>query len=238
MSLKSSRPEYKIRLPISKKMCSFTAFNMKTERTLMLATNGENEDEMTSAVINAVNDNLRTTGIKAEELAQCELELLLINMRAKAVGEVIKLTVSDPENMQFQYDSEVALDEIKITQDSKFSDKVAVEEGQTIIKFHVPTVSDVQNLKLEEEGGEDFDRQISILANCVDSIVQGEEVYHKADCAEGEIQEFLLSLTAKDFQLISEKFLNRLPYIRTFVKATRPDGEEFSVEVSGLASFL
>ena len=234
--IKSSRPEYKLRLPVSNKQCNYTAFNMRTERTLMLATAGENEDEMTTAVINAVNDNLRTANIKAEELPACELELLLINMRAKAVGEVIKLTVADPDNQHFSHDAEVALDEIKIKKDHKFSDKVRVQE-ETIIKFHVPTTNDTQDLELEDEGN-DFDRQIAILANCVDSIVVEEEVYHAADVGREEIRNFLLDLDAKDFQAITEKFLNRLPYVRTDVKCTRPDGTEFKVEVAGLASFL
>lgn len=231
--LKSTRPEYPLELPLSKKKISYTAFTMRTERTLMMATESENTDEITSAIINCLNDHITTAGVVAEDLPQAEAELVLLNMRAKSVGERIQMTVTDPDDGEV-YPTTVDLQKISIQRDPKFQDLIELSSGVTI-QLRLPGLTTVTGLNDDEN---EFDQIIHILARCVKSIVDGEECYMAVDLQLEEIKEFLLDLDSGDFKKITENFFNRMPKLSHKVKVKKADGKFLTVEVSGIASFL
>ena len=198
-----------------------------------MATEGENTDEITSAVINCLNDHIRTADVKAEDLPQAEAELLLLNMRAKSVGEKIQMSVTDPEDGKV-YPATIDLQKISIQTDSGFSDLIELGNGATL-QLRLPGLTTLTGL--DEEKNE-FDQTIEILAKCVKSIVIEEECLTASEVTIEEIRDFLLDLESGDFKLITEKFFNKMPKLAHKVKVKKPDGKFLTIEVSGIASFL
>jgi hypothetical protein len=231
---RSSRPEYRINLPITKKRIQFSAFNMRTERTMMMATQSGDAGELTSAVTNCLNDHILTEGIKAEDLPQAEAELLLLNMRAKSVGEKISLTVKDPEDEAKTYDVEIDLTDISVNLDPKFKDQVELSDG-TIVQFQVPGLKILDGLDFQDQ---DFDGILELIIRCTKSICVEEEVYTPADTSEQDIKEFYLEMDTNDFTKISEEFFQRMPQLGTTVKVTKDNGDVMEVPITGLNSFL
>lgn len=199
----------------------------------MMATESENTDEITSAIINCLNDHITTAGVVAEDLPQAEAELVLLNMRAKSVGERIQMTVTDPDDGEV-YPTTVDLQKISIQRDPKFQDLIELSSGVTI-QLRLPGLTTVTGLNDDEN---EFDQIIHILARCVKSIVDGEECYMAVDLQLEEIKEFLLDLDSGDFKKITENFFNRMPKLSHKVKVKKADGKFLTVEVSGIASFL
>ena len=231
--LKSARPEYSLELPISRRKVNYTAFTMRTERTLMMATEGENIDEITAAVINCLNDHIRTSDVKAEDLPQAEAELLLLNMRAKSVGEKIQMTLTDPEDGQ-SYPTSIDLQKISIQTDPGFKELIELSNGVTL-QLRLPGLTTLTNF---DEKDNEFDQTMDILSRCVKSIVDGDECYMASDLNMNDIKEFLLDLESGDFKKITEQFFNKMPRLAHKVKVKKPDGKYLTVEVSGIASFL
>ena len=200
----------------------------------MLATMSEDPEEISQAVINTLNDHIKTEGIKAEELPQAEAELLLLWMRAKSVGETVKITVTDPDEPSVTYPVSVKLTDIKVDIDEKFSDQAVLDDG-TILKMKLPGITALDGVG--EESNE-FDSTLMVLANCVKCIIMGEEATMAKDMEMEEIFNFLLDLSSGEFQRLSDSFVTRMPKLHTMVSVTRKDGSKLEVPVNGLASFL
>lgn len=232
---RSQQPTYRLQLPLTKKRIEFQPFTMRSERTLMLATQGGDPDELTAAVINTINDHVLTEGVKAEDLPQAETELVLLNMRAKSVGEKVELKVTDPEFPQQVYDVKVDLTEIKIAVDEDYKDLITLSDG-TMVKLRLPGLLTMKGLIFEEEN--EFDNTLKVLARCIESVVVGEDVYNQAEMTEAEIVDFLLDLDTADFKKITEEFFAKMPSLKTIVEVKRKNGEMLRQEVEGLASFL
>ena len=100
---------------------------------MMLATMEGNPDEITNAVINCIDDHLKSDSIRAEELPQAEAELLILMMRAKSIGEHVDITVTDPDSDD-QYPLKINLAKIKVETEEGFNKLVTLKNG-TILKF-------------------------------------------------------------------------------------------------------
>lgn len=236
MSLRrSDRPEYTLKLPISKETVRFSSFTMRAERTLMLATQGENQEEIINAVCNVIDDHLRGGDIKAEDLPQAEAELLLLNMRAKSIGEKINLIVTDPEDEKSTYEVAVDLNKITIKVDKDFSDCVELKDGR-VIKFALPGMRSLEGIDVEKES--EFDVTMKVLAKSIKQVIDGEEVYSRGDVSTDEFLEFVLDLDQSDFQKISSNFFSKIPTLSHMVKFKRKDGTSGGVLVEGVSSFL
>ena len=75
------------------------------------------------------------------------------------------------------------------------------------------------------------------VAKCISSIVMGEEVYHQADMTTEEIVEWVENLTTEQFTRIME-FFQTMPKLQHTIKLkNRRSGEDFTVELEGLADF-
>ena len=200
----------------------------------MMATAGNNMDEITAAVCNVVNDHLRTSGIKAEELPQSEVELLILNMRAKSVGEKIELIITDPETDK-NYPTNINLSQVKIVEDKAFKSDITLSD-ERILSLKLPGIKSMDGIEMTE--GNEFDSTIDILVRCFKTVVDGDEVYARGDVDDATIKEFFLDLESGDFQKITDSFFNRMPKLQAKVKAKREDGSTLEVLVEGLASFL
>ena len=199
----------------------------------MLATQGGDPEEIQTAVINCLNDHISTPGIKAEELPQCEAELLLINMRAKSVGETLDLVLTDPEDGE-RVEAKVSIPAIEIFVDEKFDTLVRLDD-ECFLQFRLPTMTTAEVIKQEDN---EFDKTLNFLMSCLVSIHVGDEVYQRADTPESEMRDFLMELQSQDWNKINNIFFNRLPGLRAVVKGKKRNGVEFQTEVSGLATFL
>ena len=206
---------------------------MRSERSLMLATEGEYPGEISRAVINTLNDHINTEGISAEDLPQAEAELLLLNMRAKSVGEKISIRITDPELKGVSYPVNIDLTDIQVVVDKDFKDTIKLNDETTIIDLPGLT-----SLDLIDDQEDDFNMTIQMLASCIRCLVIDDETHTKSDTAKSEFVDFLFDLDAGSFQQITDQFLTKLLKLFHTVTVTKKNEETMDYEVVGLASFL
>lgn len=231
--LKSSRPCYSLKLPLTNQRVEYSAFTVRSERTLMLASMGGDMTEIINAVINTVNDHVQTKDIRAEDLPQCEVELLLLNLRAKSVGESLELQVTDSETGN-SYPTKLDLREVTINVSDKFKDKIELSNGMTVC-LKIPSMRTLEGLDNQDN---EFDYSMSVLSRCLQSIVVDDECYAAADLSQQEISDFFLDLSPSDFNMLVSDFLLNMPRMSHTVQVARDDGSTFEAEISGLANFL
>ena len=77
-----------------------------------------------------------------------------------------------------------------------------------------------------------------MIAECIQEIHYGEDIYNKIDISNKEIQEFLDSLDTNQFKKVSD-FFETMPRVRHPVKVINPKTKvEGEIMLEGLQSFL
>ena len=83
-----------------------------------------------------------------------------------------------------------------------------------------------------------MDQSFELIASCIESICNEEEVWAAADCTKKEINEFLESMNSSQFKGI-EKFFETMPKLSHTIPVTNPATKVKSdVVLEGLASFF
>ena len=82
------------------------------------------------------------------------------------------------------------------------------------------------------------DGMFKILYKCVNEIHYGDDVYHRVDISDKDIEDFVEQLTTSQFQKISD-FFETMPKLRHVVEVINPNTKVKSeVVLEGLESFL
>ena len=85
--------------------------------------------------------------------------------------------------------------------------------------------------------GKDQD-PFDVVVNCIDKIVQGEEVHESTDCTKKELRDFIDSMTADQFKNI-QTFFETMPKLQHKVMITNPkSGVESEITLQGLGDFF
>ncbi len=231
---KPIRPEYTTTVPSTGKRVKYQPFSVKEEKILVLAAEGGDTDEITNALTNVLQNCVTSPAdFKVADLALFDVEYLFLKARSKSAGEKIKLTVTDPNDETFSVEHEINIDSIGVKKTEGHTDLVEVSDGVTI-KMKYPDIS-FFNDGVSIESIEDTTK---LIARCVDSIVIGEEVYTSVDMGPDELSEWLDALTTEQFQKISE-FFQTMPKLKHSFTAKNPNtGNEFTVDLEGLADFF
>ena len=231
---KNIRPEYSTTIPSTGKRIKYQPFSVKEEKILVLAAEGEDQDEITNAITNVLQNCVTSPAdFKVEELALFDIEFLFLKARSKSAGEKIKLNVTDPEDETFTVEHEINIDKIGIEKTEGHTDLVEISEGVTI-KMKYPDISFFN----EGVNVATINDTTALIARCIDSIVFGEEVYTAVDMAPGELDDWLDQLTTEQFQKISEFFTTMPKLKHSFTVKNTNTGNDFTIVLEGLADFF
>lgn len=231
---KPSRPEYSTTIPSTGKKIKYQAFTVREEKLLVLAAESEDNDEIANAIENVLSKCVTTPAdFKVADLALFDIEYLFLKARAKSIGEKIDLRITDPNDATYTTDHSLNIDSIKVKKDSKHTDLIEIDE-ETKIKMRYPGLSFfAEGLKIDTIG-----ESLETIAECVSSIVMGEEVYNRADMSTDEITEWLEALTTEQFGRLME-FFRTMPKLTHTIKLRNPNtGNDFEVVLTGLADFF
>ena len=231
---KNIRPEYSTTIPSTGKRIKYQPFSVKEEKILVLAAEGEDQDEITNAISNVLQNCVTSPAdFKVEELALFDIEFLFLKARSKSAGEKIKLNVTDPEDETFTIEHEINIDKIGIEKTEGHTDLVEISDGVTI-KMRYPDISFFN----EGVNVATINDTTALIARCIDSIVFDEEVYTAVDMTPGELDDWLDQLTTEQFQKMAE-FFQTMPKLKhSFTVKNTNTGNDFTIVLEGLADFF
>ena len=222
-------PKYNLTLPITNKKVSYRPFLVKEQRSLLLA----RESESTTDVFEAVCDMISsvTNGkVDAMKLPVADLEYLFLQIRARSVGETVKLPlVCQAEGCNGVHQEVLDLEDISVNTSEMKDNKIQIND-ELIVELSPPTTKTVYKLQ-----GLDENEMIQpLMRACLLRIYDSEEIYEMSDHRDAEIDEFVLSLTMEQFQKISEYF-ESLPQLKHTIEHTcEVCGHENSTTLQGL----
>ena len=174
--------------------------------------------------------------IKVENLANFDLEYIFLNIRAVSVGEIVEINVTcqDDEKTQVRYN--LNLTDVNVTFPEGHSNKIMLTDTTGVIMKYPSFDRFVDSQFAMKEVTEDT--VLDIIAESIDQIFQGEEVYDESTTSKKEFKEFVESLTNQQLEKVQD-FFETSPRLEHNFKVTNPNtGVESDYTLTGLASFF
>ena len=105
-------PTFELNLPSSGKKITYRPFLVKEEKVLILALETGDTKDITRAIKDTLKACVKTRGVKIDQLPTFDIEYLFLNIRAKSVGETVKVLVTCPDDMETQVPVEIDIESI------------------------------------------------------------------------------------------------------------------------------
>jgi len=231
---KIDTPIFTLKLPSSngKKNIKFRPFTVREEKILLMAAQGEGEEEVLDSIKQVINNCLHTK-IDIDDLPTYDIEYIFVNLRARSVNNVIELTLTDDEDGQ-TYNVPVNIDDIEVVFDE--GHKYVIELNDNIsIQLKDPNYNMVQKLSSYKK---DDDAMMEMVISTIDKVLVGDDdVLLMKDHTRKEQEEFIDSLSSQNMRDI-ENFLNTLPKLTHTIEYAREDGTKVEKVVEGMQSFF
>lgn len=236
-------PTYTVKCP-SGVTVTFRPFLVKEEKLLMMAMQSGDQDTMlnTTQVIleNCVSPY---TDIKIDRLSLFDVEFLFLQLRARSIGEQVKLKYTCNQKVEANGESkvcaapseyEVNLLEIKPTFGTSHTKKVTISPTMGLI-LQYPTFRSLLHLKKEALTTEE---SFAFISGCIESIWDEDRVYKLKDAPKEEVAELVNSLSHKHIEAI-DAFFETMPKIEHTLKFVCPKCQHTEdIVVRGLESFF
>ena len=224
-------PKYTTQLPSTGENITYRPFLVKEQKVMLTAIESENEDEIASAVNETLQSCLLNTKIDVRDLPIFDFEYLFLKIRAKSVGEVVKLRFRCPDDEKQIVDYELNLEDVKIDRPEGHTNKIEFEKGYGVI-MRYPTIEVFKKYDKMAE------LSYKIVKESIATIYKGDDVYDRADTTDDERKEFIENLTQEQFTKM-QQFFQTMPKLKHEVKVTNPKTKKKgTVVLEGLQSFF
>ena len=226
-------PTYDLVIPSNKKKIKFRPFLVKEEKILLMALETDNEKNIKNAVFELLKACI-STRIKLENLASFDLEYIFLNIRAVSVGEIIQMNITcqDDEKTQVKYNLNIT--EAEVIFPKGHDSKIMLTDTLGVIMKYPSFDGFVQG---QFTNNTEFD-VIKVIAESIDQIFEGEEVYDESTTSKKEFVQFVESLTNEQMTKV-QAFFETSPRLQHVFKVKNPEtGVESEYTISGLSNFF
>ena len=201
----------------------------------------ESKDQ--SAITHAVKEVLKkcilTKGVDVDSLPTFDIEYLFLNIRAKSIGEDIKLTVTCPDDGETKVPVTIYVDEIKISKPRGHSKDVVLDDNMTL-RMKYPSLNQFveNNFDTEDEVKTMVDKTFNVVADCMDTVFTGEDAWDANDYTPTERIQFIEQLNSQQYKKV-EKFFSTMPKLSHTIEVVNPNTKKkSSIVLEGLADFF
>ena len=231
---KLNTPTYSLELPSTNKEIKYRSFLVKEQKLLMMAQESNDDKQIYNAMSNIIKSC--TFGIvDAETSPLFDIEYVFLKLRAKSVGETVKLRVLCTDDNETYAEISINLEDIGVQISEKHTNEIVITDDIKIV-MRYPILKDMKGLLGTKTSS--MEQIFSILKTCIWEVHDGEQVHNRVDISDKDIEEFVDSLNTSQFELVS-KFFETMPKLRHIVKVKNPKTEvENEIVLEGLESFL
>lgn len=222
-------PLFEITIPSTGKKTRYRPFTVKEEKILLIAQESKDQKQIVLAIKQIINNCLNDVDV--DSLAVFDLQYLLLNIRSKSVNNEITFNITDPdtnESVELSFD----INAIEIKKNPSHNRLIPVTSDISINMMY-PNSDTLESIAGEGESKPMFD----VIANCIDSVVQGDVVYKLKDFSKKEVNDFVESLSSDVLVKIKE-FFDTMPVLRYEKKYVNKNGAEKTFVIEGMETFF
>ena len=232
-------PTYELKLPSSNKKIKYRPFLVKEEKILILALESRDENEITNAVTDVLKKCILTKGIDIDSLPTFDIEYVFLNIRAKSIGEDIKMNITCPDDGETKVPVTIYVDEIKVQKQKDHKIDIVLDDKMTL-RMKYPSLNQFvdNNFNTSDEPESQVQKTFKVVADCMDTVYTEEDAWDVKDYSPQERLDFVEKLSSKQYKLI-EKFFQTMPKLSHTIEVINPNTKQKnSVVLEGLADFF
>ena len=228
-------PTYELELPSSGKTIKYRPFLVKEEKVLLLAMESQDEKQITNAVKDLIK-NCVISRIKVDSLPSFDLEYLFLKIRAASIGEMITLTVTCLDDNETQVEANININDVEVFKPEGHDKKIMFDDEFGII-MNYPSMQQFVDREFLQKDME-TEQVYTFIADSIDQIFQGEDVYDSSTTSKKEFREFVDSLTTKQFEKIQQFYATSPKLSHKFSVVNPKTGVSSDYTIEGLQSFF
>jgi len=195
-------PTYELRIPSSGKEITVRPFLVKEEKILLMAAESNDEQEIIRTTKDIIKNCIVSGDINIDALPFFDIDYLFIALRAKSIGENIELkfkcnnVLEDDETVcNHTFFTELDIANATIDKDEDISNDIKLT-GTVSVRMKYPTYAIMKQIKEDDAA---IDRQIKIIVNSIDYIIEGDKVSSSKDFSKEELTSFVENLREEQF---------------------------------------
>ena len=232
-------PTYELKLPSSNKKIKYRPFLVKEEKILILSLESKNQSEITNAVTDVLKKCILTKGVDVDDLPTFDIEYVFLNIRAKSIGEDIKLTVTCPDDNETKVPVTIYVDEIKVQKQRGHKTDIVLGDKMTL-RMKYPSLNQFieSNFDTDDAPETVVDKTFKIVAESMDTVFNEEDAWEAKDYSLDERIKFVEQLNSRQYKEV-EKFFETMPKLSHTIEVVNPKtNQKGSVVLEGLADFF
>lgn len=225
-------PLFTMVMPSTQQKLSCRPFLVKEEKILLMAQQAGEEKDIILAIKQILTNCIQDKTFDADKLTMFDVEYMFIQLRAKSVDNIVKLSYRDMEDDNV-YDFEVNLEEVNITKDDTIDPKIKITEDVGII-MRYPSVLMIEQLPYDI--GEDEANEL-LVAKCIDKVYDANNVYNVDEQTEEELEQFVDGLNVNVYNDVKQ-FFYKMPRLQYTIKYKNSLGNDRKIELNSLKDFF
>ena len=232
-------PTYELKVPSSGKKIKYRPFLVKEEKILIIALESKDQNEITNAVKDVLKKCILTRGVKVDDFPTFDIEYIFLNIRAKSIGEDIRLTVTCPDDGETQVPVTVYVDEIKVIRPEGHETDIVIDDKLTL-RMKYPSLNQFveNNFEVDDDPKTLVNKTFKVVADCIDTVFTEEDAWEAKDYSSDERVKFVEQLNSKQYKKV-EKFFATMPKLSHTIEVINPNTKEKnSIVLEGLADFF
>ena len=232
-------PTYELKVPSSGKKIKYRPFLVKEEKILIIALESKDQNEITNAVKDVLKKCILTRGVKVDDFPTFDIEYIFLNIRAKSIGEDIRLTVTCPDDGETQVPVTVYVDEIKVIKQEGHETDIVIDDKLTL-RMKYPSLNQFveNNFEVDDDPETLVNKTFKVVADCMDTVFTEEDAWEAKDYSSDERVKFIEQLNSKQYKKV-EKFFATMPKLSHTIEVINPNTKKKnSIVMEGLADFF
>lgn len=233
---KQIRPVFTLTIPSTDEQVKYNPFTVKHEKSLLIAQESGDTNTIIDTIKAVISDCI-ISNIDINKLAVFDLEYIASQIRAKSVGEISELIFlcDDCETPKARVKVAFDLTKLNIEKNPAHSKKIDLFDNVGVMMKY-PTLDIVR--KIDSTVDLPISDLFDIIADTIEYVYDGNEVYYTKEQTKEEVLEFIDNLTKPQLSKIKE-FYTTMPKLRQYVNYRCPVcSKEHKKYIEGIESFL
>ena len=233
MSLpKLNSAKYELSLPSTGATLTYRPFLVKEQKALMIAQESEDEKVIEKTFAQIIKDCVEDN-VDPYKMPMFDIEYVFLKIRSKSVGEIAELRVTCPDDEETKVNVSIPLEEVDVQMKENHTNVITLTDDISVI-MRYPCLGDMKGFNALGETKSLFE----MVKRCIHEVHDGEEIYRRVDMSEKDLEDFIDSMSSKNFESVGE-FFSSMPKLSYDLEVENPKTKVKSViPIEGLQSFF
>ena len=229
---KLNSANYELSLPSTGKTIKYRPLLVKEQKALMIAQESEDEKVIESTFAQIIKDCVAEK-VDPYKMPMFDIEYVFLKIRSKSVGEIAELRVTCPDDEETKVNVSIPLEEVDVQMKENHTNVITLTDEISVI-MRYPCLGDMKGFNALGETKSLFE----MVKRCIHEVHDGEEIYRRVDMSEKDLEDFIDSMSSKNFESVGE-FFSSMPKLSYDLEVVNPKTKVKSViPIEGLQSFF